>query len=511
MKKHTKFLPLFLALTLLLGLAAPAFAAEETAPEGYTLLTTITNYEDYIAADDTRGEWELIYQVNLASKEFAQFYKDGDAEAGLAEIIKAGEVYVNGYQIPYVKEDGSYSVTDFKINGQSNVWQADAENDLWGWQLHMYYQYDGGPMGALSGIEGFVSGQAVPFETAITYYVKYLGNIRGQALKLYAKAGESTVSRIEATRLDTSIVGGVVNNGDGTVTLNGTDGKAIQTFKSENFDASIQAGDGVIFWEENDTGWIAKRGYAITSYLVENLADDHSPWIYVNGENASTEDSLADKEMAEGYRHTQFIRGYRRTRQFDDKTVVTMWSSTPDGYGFAFTYPESSARGALEYAVKYTGDYAATLKVSADGSDVAATDLWVTKDAMDTFNTALASAKALLADSIGKTDAATVFAYNEMILTLADAFGGKEGNKGPGANNSVGIFGSAQPGTAAAQDSTAVKEETTYTVVKGDCLWNIAKKAYGNGALWTKIYEANKGTIQNANLIYVGQVLVLPE
>lgn len=59
-------------------------------------------------------------------------------------------------------------------------------------------------------------------------------------------------------------------------------------------------------------------------------------------------------------------------------------------------------------------------------------------------------------------------------------------------------------------NSPEPKQETTYTVQKGDCLWNIAKKFYGNGSKYTKIYEANKDKIRNPNLIYVGQVLVIP-
>lgn len=59
-------------------------------------------------------------------------------------------------------------------------------------------------------------------------------------------------------------------------------------------------------------------------------------------------------------------------------------------------------------------------------------------------------------------------------------------------------------------DNTATPK--TYTVVKGDCLWNIAKKFYGNGAQYTKIYNANKSVIgSNPNLIYAGQVLTIPD
>ena len=59
-------------------------------------------------------------------------------------------------------------------------------------------------------------------------------------------------------------------------------------------------------------------------------------------------------------------------------------------------------------------------------------------------------------------------------------------------------------------NSPAPAQPKTYTVVAGDCLWNIAKKFYGDGSLYTKIYEANKDKIANPNLIYVGQVFVIP-
>jgi LysM repeat protein len=50
----------------------------------------------------------------------------------------------------------------------------------------------------------------------------------------------------------------------------------------------------------------------------------------------------------------------------------------------------------------------------------------------------------------------------------------------------------------------------TYTVVKGDNLWNISKRFYGNGAFWPRIYNANRNLIGNPNLIYPGQVFVIP-
>lgn len=50
----------------------------------------------------------------------------------------------------------------------------------------------------------------------------------------------------------------------------------------------------------------------------------------------------------------------------------------------------------------------------------------------------------------------------------------------------------------------------TYTVQKGDCLWNIAKKHLGNGSRYTEIYNLNRDKISNPNLIQPGWVLTLP-
>lgn len=63
----------------------------------------------------------------------------------------------------------------------------------------------------------------------------------------------------------------------------------------------------------------------------------------------------------------------------------------------------------------------------------------------------------------------------------------------------------------------------SYKVIKGDNLWNIAKKAYGSGSEWKTIYEANKITIEssaksngkesssNGHWIYPGTELIIPK
>ena len=50
----------------------------------------------------------------------------------------------------------------------------------------------------------------------------------------------------------------------------------------------------------------------------------------------------------------------------------------------------------------------------------------------------------------------------------------------------------------------------TYTVVGGDSLSKIAKKIYGDASRWKEIFEANKDTVKNPDLIHPGQVLKIP-
>lgn len=81
-------------------------------------------------------------------------------------------------------------------------------------------------------------------------------------------------------------------------------------------------------------------------------------------------------------------------------------------------------------------------------------------------------------------------------------------------------------GTTEKKKTTTRSSKTTtqkkYTVKSGDCLWSIAKKFYGSGTQWKKIYNANKSKIEaaakkhgkkssnNGWWIYPGTVLSIP-
>ena len=52
--------------------------------------------------------------------------------------------------------------------------------------------------------------------------------------------------------------------------------------------------------------------------------------------------------------------------------------------------------------------------------------------------------------------------------------------------------------------------ELLVTVQPGNSLWRIARATYGEGILYTVIYSANTGQIEDPDLIYPGQVFALP-
>jgi LysM repeat protein len=70
-----------------------------------------------------------------------------------------------------------------------------------------------------------------------------------------------------------------------------------------------------------------------------------------------------------------------------------------------------------------------------------------------------------------------------------------------------------EPAAAATPDRAqddAPKPSTTYTVKKGDCLYNISKKLLGNGNRWREIWNLNKDKVPDPNKLKVGTVLTIP-
>ncbi len=68
------------------------------------------------------------------------------------------------------------------------------------------------------------------------------------------------------------------------------------------------------------------------------------------------------------------------------------------------------------------------------------------------------------------------------------------------------------PSPAAAPPANVVVANVqTTTIVRGDNLWDLARRFYGDGTRFHQIYVANATQIRDPNLIYIGQIFVVPK
>ena len=56
----------------------------------------------------------------------------------------------------------------------------------------------------------------------------------------------------------------------------------------------------------------------------------------------------------------------------------------------------------------------------------------------------------------------------------------------------------------------AERKTEFYEIQNGDTLWAIAKQHYGDGNQYTRIFEANREVIKDADLIFPGQKIRIP-
>ncbi|HKY60491.1 MAG TPA: LysM peptidoglycan-binding domain-containing protein [Gemmatimonadota bacterium] len=92
-------------------------------------------------------------------------------------------------------------------------------------------------------------------------------------------------------------------------------------------------------------------------------------------------------------------------------------------------------------------------------------------------------------------------------MGIFDRFKDKEKKRPKADFSNVEAGGSS---TAAPVEKKDTGGGETYTVQAGDSLWKISQKFYGDGNQWRRIYEANKATIKDPDLIHPGQTLTIP-
>jgi len=67
------------------------------------------------------------------------------------------------------------------------------------------------------------------------------------------------------------------------------------------------------------------------------------------------------------------------------------------------------------------------------------------------------------------------------------------------------------PAASTPAATVVVDSIETATVIRGDSLWRISRKTYGLGNRYTEIHRANQQQIRDPDLIYPGQIFVLPK
>jgi ABC-type amino acid transport substrate-binding protein len=72
----------------------------------------------------------------------------------------------------------------------------------------------------------------------------------------------------------------------------------------------------------------------------------------------------------------------------------------------------------------------------------------------------------------------------------------------------LGIAVATLPSDAAARAPVACG--ATYTIERGDTLFRIAKRAYGNGKLYKQIHQANSDILTNSSSVEIGDALMIP-
>ena len=68
-----------------------------------------------------------------------------------------------------------------------------------------------------------------------------------------------------------------------------------------------------------------------------------------------------------------------------------------------------------------------------------------------------------------------------------------------------------KPSTVVQPNPEAIPVIEEYTIKGGDSLSKIAKHFYGDAQKWNIIFESNKDTIKNPDLIHPGQIIKIPK
>ncbi|MCD7929024.1 MAG: S-layer homology domain-containing protein, partial [Clostridiales bacterium] len=413
----------------------------------YLLYLTLHGSADDIGASFAGYNYEgFDNQINTAEATTVSIDNDGSttitdaaydayfettAAEGVEALLNAGACYVNGIQVPASAdevEDGVYYV-----DGVESLYLTD---EGWGYNVHKTTSLGNDT-----------------FDVARLAFYETLTTVRGHVTKLTLDE-DGNVERIDVDSYEVVLVNDIVDNGDGTVTIQRGEFDLetarvrvdIETisFPAENVDSSIEIGD-IAYYYYGPDGWVITCAIPVVGTVTKDSDGAFVVTMSDGNPYTSMESNVSRYNLCDAGRPTQFYnQTYTRLGLTD--LEVNVWC-TPNGYPIGFTFADPEA--ALTAAIAVCKEALEGVVAAEDEEDVPAGTLWAWAEDIEAFEAAIAEAEALAAD-----EDATAFDYSWGIYELGQAYG-------TDGSSPSGFIGSLGTGTGAAD---VTLEAGVYTV-----------------------------------------------
>lgn len=342
---------------------------------------------------------DISYTAIITDAAQDQYFKEGNALDGVEAILEAGRYYVNGYQVPASEEECGEA---FVVMGYYKLYKND--DGTWAAENNQRTGTD--------------------FVDARMGMVEALSRTTGLPVYIYDTDGDGYADMIDSSFYAVALVDTLIDNGDGTISLDRGDFALTKTnldvntvrFNKENVDPSIKEGDFAMFWRDYENGWMLQREIPVTGYLTD--AADHQYYVF-NGEEIIDGMNNPKASINTANRPGQYSNAHLAFGLGD--VEITFWVTTEGNIASGFTSDDNAAL-CLERAIAVCEGYEADVVVSTDGSELAAGTNWVTVEDMATYDEAIRAAKSVLADETAKNSALDTATYNLFLATWgADA------------------------------------------------------------------------------------------
>ncbi len=341
--------------------------------------------------------------MSVVNEVYASYYQEGSSAEGVAAIISAGNCYVNGTQVPATEEEFDEQYPEgFTVN--ESTWMTKNEDGTW---------FVGSGYAATT-VEG-------SYAEAATEMLKSETS-NGSETLLYDDDGDGYADRIESTEYLAVGVTELVENEDGTYTIDvgmyidtidypekyatllekefgSVDQEIFHNIPADHFDATIQSGDCAMYYLATDGSWYFVRATEVSGVFTDGA--DHQYYtmdgvVYPDAMNGPNTTYSASNRSG-GY--SNFIK-YFGLNDNEDYTV-SMWLvlvseyATSTGKLLGFT-SNDSAIAFLETAIAYAQEKLDSTVISEDGSDVEAGKQWISADLYNELSDAVTMAQATL-------------------------------------------------------------------------------------------------------------------